>query len=184
MIDFSVLGFNDLNDKLAELGTVLGKRATRSSAKKAMLPVLNEIQQTSPFSYVDDGIHMKEHFKLSISGRTKKNQKAGNDTFLTASVKTSNKEVEKYAALVEFGRGEFTTKRTNAFGVKTNPFNITVGKMKANPFMRTAMRKHSTQVATNFCSGLIDEIEKIAKRKEAKERSRIRAEEKRLKGGS
>uniref|UniRef100_UPI004048A22E HK97-gp10 family putative phage morphogenesis protein n=1 Tax=Shewanella sp. TaxID=50422 RepID=UPI004048A22E len=181
MITFGLTGFDDLNKTLTELGGVLGKKAARAAAKKAMLPIKAEIERTSPFDNTDDGIHIKENFKIKTSGRTKKHQKTGDDVFLKCSVSTSNKEVEQYAALVEFGYGGVTVTKTNAFGINTKPFSVAIKTIKANPFMRTALRNNAEKVANDFAQGLTDEIIRIVTNK-AKKEARIKAQEKKLGG--
>ena len=181
MITFGLTGFDDLNKTLTELGGVLGKKAARAAAKKAMLPIKAEIEKTSPFDSKDDGIHLRENFKIKTSGRTRKHQKTGDDVFLKCSVQTSNKEVEQYAALVEFGRGEVNIERTNVFGMNTNPFKLKMKAIQSNPFMRTALRNNAESVADNFAQLLTDEIIKIVNNK-AKKEARIKAKEKKLGG--
>jgi len=178
MINSSVTGFNELNAILTDLGAVLGKKATRSAAKKAMLPIKQEIEATSPFDTTrTDGVHIKDSFKLRLSGRTKKHQRTGDTTFLACSVYSADKEVNRYIAQVEFGRGAVSFKRNTVFGNTVNPFTQHLKEIKANPFMRTALRRNKTQVVETFQSGLVDEIEKIAKSK-AKREARIKAKEK------
>lgn len=183
MISFGLNGFDDLNKTLTELGSVLGKKAARAAAKKAMMPIKAQIEQASPFNTTDDGVHLKENFKIKTSGRTRKHQKTGDDVFLKCSVSTSNKEVEQYAALVEFGRGEVEVERTNAFGVNTNPFKVKMKAIQANPFMRTVMRNNAEQIANDFCEGLTNEIIRIVQNK-SKQQARIQAKSKKLNGGT
>lgn len=179
MITFSMEGFNDLNDMLCDLGTVLGKKATRKAARNAMKPVLQEVIDTAPVDSLPDGIHLNESFKLSVSGRTKKLAKKGSDTFLVASVKTTGKEVNKYAALVEFGRQDYSVIKRSAYGKPTNPFEMNVGGFDPNPFMRTALSKHANQVVETFFQGLNDEIVRIQNNRDRIARSTIRCRERR-----
>ncbi|MGI2177901.1 HK97-gp10 family putative phage morphogenesis protein [Shewanella frigidimarina] len=166
MLKINSSGFDGLNSMLLDLGGVLGKKAVRAAARKAMTPVLNEIKATAPYDAItQDGIHLRESFKLKVSGRTKRLQRKGSDTFLVASVMTANKEVEKYASLIEFGRREFTQRRTNAFGIKTDPFNVLVHASDPKPFMRPAMRKHADQVIDIFLTEVRAEIEKLELKK-------------------
>lgn len=174
-------GFNDLNDMLADLGTVLGKKATRKAARAAMKPVLEEVIKTAPVDNLPDDVHLKDSFKLSVSGRTKKLAKKGSDTFLTASVKTSGKEVNKYAALVEFGRQDYSTVRRNAYGKPTKAYEVNVGGFESNPFMRSALAKHADQVVETFVQGLNDEIIRIQNNRDRIASSAIRCKERKAK---
>ncbi|MFM2580638.1 HK97-gp10 family putative phage morphogenesis protein [Vibrio fortis] len=182
MISFSLDGFNDLNDMLADMQSVLGKPAVRKAARAAMTPVLRDIEATAPYdALTDDGLHLREHFKLTVSGRKKTDTKKGNDTFLTARVQTSNKEVEQYAALVEFGRASFTTQKTNAYGIETKPFNVSVKATQANPFMRPAMNKNYEHIVNTFCSSLHDEITKSQSKRSKTAKSKIKCMERKAK---
>ncbi|ENO1824018.1 HK97 gp10 family phage protein [Vibrio parahaemolyticus] len=182
MISTSMEGFQDANDMLADLQSILGKKAARAAAKQAMTPVLNEIQQTAPYdALTDDGIHLREHFKLSVTGRTARDRRKDNTTFLRARVQTSSKDVERYAALVEFGRHEFTTVKTNAYGIPTSPFSVTVKPTAANPFMRPAMNKHQDNVVDTFKTGIINEANNIAQNRNRTARSKIKVKERKAK---
>ncbi len=179
MITYGLEGFNDVNDMLCDLGLILGKKVARKSARNALKPVLSKIQQTAPVdNESESGVHLKDSFKISVSGRTKKDQREGNSKFLTAKV-ISSKEVGQYVAQIEFGRAEGTHTRTNVFGVDVDTYSVTQQARSANPFMADALESQSTQVFNTFSSGIIDEIGAIAQRKQRKARSVFRARERR-----
>lgn len=181
MINFSLDGFGELNAMLTDLGGILGKKAARAAAKTAMTAVLAQVEQTSPFSNMPDGIHLQENFKLVLSGRTKKNQKTGDDVFLKASV-ISLKPVAQYVALVEYGRDEFKQERTSIFGIPTKAFKITIGATTPNGFMRAALRSQAESVVNVFCSELINEINVTVAKQHKKEQARIKAQNKKIGG--
>ncbi|EGQ9960034.1 hypothetical protein FWP57_00875 [Vibrio cholerae] len=181
MIDFQAAGFADVNDMLVELQAVLGKKAVRKAAKAAMQPVLNEVKSTSPFNDWPDNVHLLDAFKISVSGRTKNNTKKGDDVFLSARVQTQGKAVEQYAALVEFGRADYTTSRTNAFGIKTRLYNVQMPQINPNPFMRTALNKHKEQVVNTFGTALVQEIQDIQSKRSRIAKNKINAKARKAK---
>ncbi len=179
MITYGLEGINNLNDMLADLGIVLGKRVVRKAARKALQPVLATVKETAPVdNATPDGVHLKDSFKIQISGRTKKDQRAGNDTFLDAKV-VSTKEVGEYVAQVEFGRNEGTLTKTNVFGIETNPFEVNYSAIEANPFMANALDSQYQRVVETFTTGILDEIADIAAKKRRRARSAFRARERR-----
>ncbi|MCX4071935.1 HK97-gp10 family putative phage morphogenesis protein [Aeromonas caviae] len=166
-IKWDVSGLDALDDLLNDLGTILGSQAAKKAARKAMKPVHDEVIATAPRDLEDDGVHLNENIKLRVGGRTKADDKAGNNTFVRAEVYTKG-AVNIYAAQVEFGRPEYVTERTMLFGKPTRLYKITVGEQKEQPFMRNALRNHATLVVDTFKNELTAEITKIATQSKTK----------------
>ncbi|PKQ78086.1 HK97-gp10 family putative phage morphogenesis protein [Aeromonas sobria] len=157
-----ITGFEDLDDMLTQTGTVLGAKASRKAIRKAMNVVLEEVRNTCPLNtIVQDGVHLKDGFKLKVSGRTAKLKRKGSDVFLAASVVTHG-PIEQYAAQVEFGRSAFDTTHTMLFGKTAQPFQVHIGEVQPTPFMRTALYSRADEVTDLFLTELRKELETIA----------------------
>lgn len=157
-----ISGFEELDDMLTQTGTVLGSKAARKAIRKAMNIVIEEVRNTCPLNtIVQDGVHLKDGFKLKVSGRTAKLRKKGSDVFLAASVVTQG-PIEQYAALVEFGRSAFDMTQTKLFGRDVSPFDVRIGEVQPTPFMRTALYSRADEVTDVFLAALKEELEFIA----------------------
>ncbi|ASX13079.1 hypothetical protein CK627_20955 [Aeromonas dhakensis] len=159
---YQTTGGPELSQALTDLGTVLGTKAARAGIKKAMKIVQDEVISSAPVNtVVINGVHLKDNIKIKVSKRTKKMQKKGVDTFLTCSVYTT-KAVGAYACAVEFGRNEYSTMRNHFYGTPVSPYEVHVGAVQPNPFMRTALYNNAPQVAQTFIDETFNEIQKMA----------------------
>ncbi|WP_161785976.1 hypothetical protein, partial [Aeromonas lacus] len=165
----------ELEAALLELGTVLGTKACRTGIKQAMKPVLDEIVNSAPINnVVQDGIHIKDCFKMKVSKASKKMLKNGSSTFLSCSVYTKG-PANDYACAVEFGRNPYTATRDYLFHKKTNPYQVHIAEVQPNPFMRTALYKHAHSAAQAFIDITMAEIAKIAQNRNKIAQQKINA---------
>jgi HK97 gp10 family phage protein len=160
---FDFAGYEQLEQMLTDAGSVLGTKAARAAAKKAMTVVLEDIKLNAPVdNNTTDGIHIKDSFKLKISKRTAKDRKAKNDTFLTASV-VSHGPACGYIAQVEFGRAAYQTERDWFFHKRpVHKYQVDIAEVKPNPFMRTALYQNAQLVHEIVCQELLNELTKQA----------------------
>ncbi|MGY3860228.1 hypothetical protein ACW5WN_01285 [Aeromonas lacus] len=172
---FQLQGGPELEAALLELGTVLGTKACRTGIKQAMKPVLDEIVNSAPINnVVQDGIHIKDCFKMKVSKASKKMLKNGSSTFLSCSVYTKG-PANDYACAVEFGRNPYTATRDYLFHKKTNPYQVHIAEVQPNPFMRTALYKHAHSAAQAFIDITMAEIAKIAQNRNKIAQQKINA---------
>jgi len=159
---FSTTGGPEVSQGITDLGPILGFKAVRAAARKAMKIVQLEVINSAPVNTVVlDGVHLKDHIKIKVSKRTKKMQKKGVDTILTCSVYTT-KVVGSYACAVEFGRNEYDVMRNHFYGTPVSPYKVHVPAVQPNPFMRTALYNNAPLVAQTFIDETFKEIQKIA----------------------
>ncbi len=157
---FNVQGLQALDEMLEDVGTVLGMKAMRKAMKKALEPVHAEVQKRVPRDLKDDGIHIGDSFKISVRKGNKRESSA-----LVGMVKTVGAEVNYYAALVEFGRHEYVTERTQLFGKPTKLYKIKIGESKPQPFMRESLRDTAEGAVEIFKTELTTELSSIVANK-------------------
>lgn len=158
---FSITGGQEIIDGCLKMGTVLSTKAMRKAMREVLKPILQDIITSTPINnVVQDGVHLKDAFKIKIVARNNAMRKSKSDTFLRGYIYTKG-EVNAYATMVEFGRNGYTASRTHLFGNATRPYKVDIAPVQANPFIRTAFYRHAQHAAQQFIDATQAELERL-----------------------
>lgn len=132
MLTFNKSDLSALHDKLQKLATKAGKKAVRQAARKAMVPVRDEVKANAPHDPTDDGIHIKANVALQTKWR--------GDT-MTARVGIKGGAKENPDTPFYFRMHEFGTKH-----------------LPARPFLAPALEANAQQVLDTITAELKKEL--------------------------
>lgn len=165
---FDVQGLQAFDEMIDGVGTVLGGKAMRKGLRKALDPIRQEVIRRAPRDLGDDGVHIGDSIKIGVRKGNKRESSA-----LVGMVKTVGAEVNYYAALVEFGRYEYVTERTELFGRPTRLYKIKIGESKPQPFMRDSLRDTAEMAVDIFKTELASELSSIVQNKSSIAKKKI-----------
>jgi len=132
MLTFNRGDLAALNAKLKTLATKAGKKAVRQAARKAMVPVRDEVKANAPHDPADDGVHIKANVALVTKWK-------GNTFTARVGIKGGAKENPDTPFYF----------RMHEFGTKHLP---------ARPFMAPALEANAQQVLDTITEELKKEL--------------------------
>lgn len=160
-MSISITGGPEIIDGCLKMGTVLATKAMRKAMREVLKPILQDIIQSAPINnVVQDGVHLKDAFKIKIVARNNAMRKSNSDTFLRGYIYTKG-NANAYATMVEFGRNGYTVERNSLFSKPTRPYNVDIAPVQANPFMRTAFYRHAPHAAQQFIDATQAELQRL-----------------------